>query len=1138
MMKFVVRALLLCLLLMAGLARAASPLVLDDSSRRVDAWPAVTVLNDPEASLHVAQALASDKFETPDSAYATLGVRKGVVWLRIPVSAAHGSDPHWILDIDYAVLNRVDIYLGTQKVATTGNLQPAASAALGTRAPAAVLALTPGEQQTVLLRVENIGSMILPVRFSRPSSYQAAALNEQMLQGMLAGLSLCLLIYSLGQWANLREPLFAKYALLIAGTTLFSIEFFGIGSQYLWRDNVWMTLHAGGLFALMASCGAYLFVEQALARPGMDRMFSRLMKAGAASTMVSAFAYGLDLISVETLVAIVSTLGLLPMLLGMPGAFMRARRGDPVGTYFLIGWAISFLTSVVVSQVIAGKLPATFWTMHALQFGNAIDMLIFMRILGLRTKAMQEAMLRAEAATRLKSDFLANMSHEIRTPMNAIIGMSRLALMAEPNPKLRNYLAKILGAGEHLLAIINDILDFSKIEAGKMTLEKVPFDLNELLDHLSSLTAVKTDSNKVELVFRVERDVPARLLGDPLRLGQILINLTGNAVKFTEQGEIVVAVELVSQKRDAVVLRFSVTDTGIGMDPDQLAKLFQSFSQADGSITRKYGGTGLGLSISRQLVELMEGQIEVSSTPGVGSRFSFTARLGLGDPASTALPPPAAALHQVRVMVVDDSTTARDALLEMLGSFGVTADAAESGEQCLELLADAVGRGKPYHVVLMDYMMPELDGVETIRRIRADSRFPAPPAILMVTASTRDQVQQQEGQLQLNGFLTKPVGPTLLYHSLLQVLRPDLAGAAGSGDIGAVPGPLDLTHLDGARILLVEDNANNREVALDFLAAARMEIDVAEHGGEAIRMVREKDYDLVLMDIQMHQVDGLTATRAIRALGKFDALPIIAMTAHAMAGDREKSLEAGMNDHVTKPIDPDLLFRALFKWIDPRRLVGRLAPASDQQAPTQAPAPFHLPAIFGVDWQHALHKAAHDHGRLRKRIASFVKEYQDAPDTIRKALAQGDLSPVQGLSHNLKSSASYLGAASLAAHAASVEQQLREGQIAGARPEAEDLARALSVLLAGLAPLDAKASTTPFDADSAKSLIMDLAGYLRADDARAEDALHELQRMLTAPEYAAQLAAIQQAVDDIEYDAALAPLADLARSFEVSLEIE
>jgi signal transduction histidine kinase/CheY-like chemotaxis protein len=489
-------------------------------------------------------------------------------------------------------------------------------------------------------------------------------------------------------------------------------------------------------------------------------------------------------------VAIVASLGILPKLFGLPGAFRRARQGDMVGVYFLMGWGVSFVTSAVLAQVIKGELGASFWTMHALQFGSAFDILVFMRILGLRTKDIQDAMLRAEASTRMKSEFLANMSHEIRTPMNAIIGMSRLALMAEPNPKLRNYLSKILGAGEHLLGIINDILDFSKIEAGRMALDRVPFDLDEMLDHLSSITAIKTNAKHVELVFSVPRGVPARLVGDPLRLGQVLINLTNNAVKFTEQGEIVVGVEVVKRSGDDVVLRFSVSDSGIGMTPEQLARLFQSFTQADNSVTRKYGGTGLGLSISKQLVELMGGTIDVSSTPGVGSRFSFTVPLGVAGADSASAPLTAAALQRLRVMVVDDSASTREALLEMLRGFGIDAVAVASGEESLDLLADAMEAGAPYQVVLMDYLMPGWDGVETIRRIRADRRFAAPPAILMISAYTREGVLQQEGDLPLSGFLTKPIGPALLYHSLVQVLRPELAahGQLDGGGLGLANG--------------------------------------------------------------------------------------------------------------------------------------------------------------------------------------------------------------------------------------------------------------------------------------------------------------------------------------------------------------
>ncbi|HEU4845540.1 MAG TPA: response regulator [Burkholderiaceae bacterium] len=1138
--------LLLLLLLLAPPARCApGPLLLDDALGQVDAWPALTVLSDPGGKLDVEAARdAAARYAPPGSAYATLGVHRDVLWLHIPVTVARGSAGDWVLNIDYAAINRVDVYVSARGAivhhAAIGNLLPRPAPGERGRAPAVGLKLAQGTGQELWLRVENTGSMILPIRLSTPAAFHAAALNEQMLQGLLIGLSLCLLLYSLAQWINLREPLFGKYALLTAGTTMFSVEFFGLGGQYLWGSHAWMTMHAGGLFALMASCGAYLFVEQALARPGMDRTFSRLMQSGAVLALLSAGAYAADVIGVQTLVAIVSTLGLMPMLLGLPGAFMRARRGDAVGIYFLVGWAVSFLSSVLLSRVISGAVAANFWTMHALQFGNLFDMLVFMRILGLRTKAMQSAMLRAEAATRMKSDFLANMSHEIRTPLNAIIGMSQLAMMAEPSPRLRNYVSKIEGAGQHLLGIINDILDFSKIEAGKLALETVPFALDDLLEHLASLTAIKTDAKRVELVFRVERGVPARLVGDPLRVGQILINLTTNAVKFTERGEIVVAVDVAERRGEQVTLRFSVSDTGIGMNEEQLVRLFQSFSQADGSITRRYGGTGLGLSISKQLVELMGGTIRVNSTPGVGSRFSFTVALGVADPASAPVAPPAAALQQVRVMVVDDSATARDALVEMLGSFGVTAHAACSGEQSLSMLARAVDAGQPYQVVLMDYMMPGWDGVETIRRIHADPRLAAPPAILMVSACSRETVQQQEGQLPLHGFLTKPVGPALLYHSLLQVLRPDLAGASGVAPGGGLRA-LDLGRLNGARILLVEDNANNREVALDFLAMARVEVDVAMHGGQAVAMVQERDYDLVLMDIQMQEVDGLTATMQIRAHAHLRELPIIAMTAHAMAGDRDKSLAAGMNDHVTKPINPELLFRALLKWIAPARLAGRQLPAPRPE-PEPGSAALPLPPVDGIVWQQALDSVGQQHSRLHKRIASFVQEYRGGPQVVREALQAGHHAALQSLAHNLKSSAAYLGAAELSALANAVEQALRSDQHERCAALAPELAATLETVLAGLARLET-APATAAAADGgqampgAAALIGQLEAYLRGDDARAEDALHALQALPGAADHGELLAAIQQAVDEIEYDGALAPLAALARALNLNVEM-
>ncbi|SDE93802.1 Signal transduction histidine kinase [Massilia sp. PDC64] len=1133
---------LLLLFLMNVVHAAPAPLVLDDAVPRVEAWPAVTLVRDPDGRMDVADLVAAPgRFAGPQSAYATLGMEKAVVWVRVPVQTASGTDGAWALKIDFGLLNRVDMYLvrggRIERHAQAGSERTGERPSIfrGGPVPAFLLHMEPGQRYDVLLRVETNGPKILPISFAKPGVFYEEALRDRLVQGILTGLFLCLLLYSVAQWINLRESLFGKYSLLIGGLAMYNIAWWGLGAEYLWGASTWATENATGIISLMTSCGAYLFVGSALTRPGVDRIFPRLMQTGAVLCVIAAIAFGVGLIEDEALVAVVGSLGIMPMLLGLPGAFNRARRGDTVGIYFLVGWAASFLSSVVQAQVIKGGMDATYWTLNSTQFGGTFDMLVFMRILGLRTKSIQDAMVRAEAATRMKSEFLANMSHEIRTPMNAIIGMSRLALMADPNPKQRNYLGKILGAGEHLLGIINDILDFSKIEAGRMTLDRVPFDLDDMLEHLASIAAIKTDARRVELVFCVPRGVPGRLVGDPLRLGQVLINLTNNAVKFTEDGEIVVAVDVVEREADRVVLRFSVSDTGIGMDADQLARLFQSFTQADNSITRKYGGTGLGLSISKQLVELMGGTIAVTSTPGVGSRFTFTVPLGIAD-ADAATAPAGAELQRMRVMVVDDSAGARDALVEMLDGFGIHADAVASGEESLARLAQAVQDGTPYQVVLMDYMMPGWDGVETIRRIRADARFAAPPAILMVSACTREGVLQQEGDLPLSGFLTKPVGPALLYDSLLQVLRPDLAAPAHK-----TPAPVDQRpdsdRLAGARILLVDDNANNREVALDFLAVARMQVDVATGGQEAVRMAQTGDYDLVLMDIQMHEMDGYTATRAIRALPGCADLPVVAMTAHAMAGDREKSLAAGMNDHVVKPIDPDLLLRTLVKWIAPGRLEGRTAPLAPAPAPVpvSAPATTALPLVRGIDWNRALANAGGQQQRLRRRIASFLQEYLQAPQAMRDALAHGDYAPLQSLSHNLKSGAAYIGAMPLATLAGNLEQELRAGRADRIPVLAPDLIVALDSVLSGLARIDAVQAPAVSGLD-AGALLARLRGFLETDDARAEDALAEVQAALTDPRHAQALASIRAAVDEIEYERALVHLDGLEQAIDSRTE--
>jgi signal transduction histidine kinase/DNA-binding response OmpR family regulator/HPt (histidine-containing phosphotransfer) domain-containing protein len=1129
-MRHWIAIILLAMLPLMAIAQDSAPLLLEDQQADADAWPAARVLVDAGRTLDVATLLnAPERFKAPESPFASIGVQKGAAWLRVPLQAAMNSDGAWILDIEYGQINRADLWLAREGRIVrhaVGGAGVAPDGALAHGIPAFLLQLEPGVRYEVLLRIDTDAPKVLPVRLRKPDAFYRAYTAEHVLQGLLSGLSLFLVIYSLAQWAHLRESLYAKYALYVGSLAVYSAGVYGIGGRYLWPGNMWAAVHMSGIAAMLCSCSAYLFVEHVLARPGRDRIFSTVMKSCALLCLAVAAAFGLGLVPEDLLILTISTLGIFPTLFGLPGAFRLARSRDPVGLWLLVGWTISFTGAAFMTRVFHGGAAPTFWNMHSVQFGAALDMLVFIRIVGLRSRATRDATLKAEAAARMKSEFLASMSHEIRTPMNVILGMSRLALMAEPSPKLRNYLGKILGAGEHLLGIVNDILDLSKIEAGRMRLESTPFALDSLLEQLAGIAAVKLEPRQVELVFRVAPGVPAQLVGDPLRLGQVLINLTNNAVKFTERGEIVVAVEVVEPVRRTsgqARLRFTVSDTGIGMSGEQLAGLFQAFTQADSSITRKFGGTGLGLTISKQLVELMGGAISVASTPGAGSRFSFTVTLGVDADAEVE----SRALGRARVLVVDDSASARDALAEMLGAWGIRAGAAASGEQALEMLAQAAAAGQPYELVLMDYLMPGWDGVETIRRIRADARCGATPAILMVSACSREGALEERGELPVDAWLSKPVNPALLHHSVLQALHPELLPAARPA-VDTLP---DLTRLDGARILLVEDNAINREVALDFLAAARMRVDCAADGLEAVAMVKDGDYDLVLMDIQMPVLDGLSAAREIRALPGCAELPIVAMTANALSGDHERSLAAGMNDHVIKPIDADLLFRALLRWIDPARLLGRALPAlaggvadADQASTLVPPA---LPPLTGVDWRQALASSSGDPARLQRRLASFAREYADAPQSIGEALARGADEVLLGLAHNLRSGATYIGAAALARIAGDLEQTLRDGHREGLAQLASELARSLDAVLQGLAQAAGAAATPTAPAADLPAQMATLAAHLRADDARAEDAVAGLQAALPDDTHAGLIAALRQAVDEIEYGRALVLLEEL-----------
>jgi two-component system sensor histidine kinase/response regulator len=628
----------------------------------------------------------------------------------------------------------------------------------------------------------------------------------------------------------------------------------------------------------------------------------------------------------------------------------------------------------------------------------------------------------AEAATRAKSEFLSNMSHEIRTPMNAIIGLTYLALQTGLTAKQREYLTRIHDSAGNLLGIINDILDFSKIEAGRIELENIEFSFDSMLAEISNIVSKQAEDKGIEYVFDIDSHIPAKLTGDPLRLKQVLINLTGNAIKFTEKGEVVLRAELVKKTafngETRARIKFIVSDTGIGLKPEEIERLFESFTQADSSITRRFGGTGLGLTISRKLVNLMGGEIEVESVYGRGSSFSFSVDFNVTKEWDDSMAIPSF-IQGSRALIVDDNESVRDIMEAYLTRFGFTVTVASDGYQAIRILEE---ESIPFSLALIDWKMPGLDGIQTLEKIRSDEKISEVPPVIMVSGYT-DEVDnlfaQEHG---VSGFLKKPMSRSDLFDVIMEVM-----GQKSDKPDKMIRPSIDseiFEKLKGGRVLLVEDNVINQQVASEILKSAGMLVKIAGNGKKALKALEEDSFDIVLMDVQMPEMDGIEATRIIRKDDKNRNLPIIAMTAHAMSGDRERFLEAGMNDHTPKPIDPESFFATLAKWINRQNTDGVIS--SDIVSIKESGT---LPGkLEGIDVDNALKRIMGNKGLLREIILEFCTSFQDASEKVKSLVDAGKIGEAEALVHNIKGAAGNIGASRLYRIAAEYDDSLKKNR--------------------------------------------------------------------------------------------------------------